>query len=213
MRAVQDFEQQGVCCIFDLGDVVDRRAGDECRASLQEILHLWNPATIPTFHLVGNLMTYRDVVYIKEAFVRPPGSLYFSYQVGEITFIALDTYDLAFCGSPSRATETERLYQKLRSSSRSPHLHQHPELNGGLSATQMLWLEERLMQVQKYGGFAVMISHAPLYPGLTKYGDAACWNGPEVVQLIDKYSSHVLCCLAGHDHYGAECVHQEAFRM
>ena len=70
--------------------------------------------------------------------------------------------------------------------------------NGGLSGTQLQWLNEVLDGAQKNGEIVIVSGHLPIHKGSCR-ADAYLYNHEEVIALFKRYDC-VKVYLAGHDH-------------
>jgi hypothetical protein len=211
---------------FNLGDIVDRRAGDaeSAGAAWDVVMAAFDSqgarSGCTTHHIHGNhdltALGFREVA--RRLRPRMPANrfstsaaadeaeapLYFAAiepDSGALC-IMLDTYDLAVKGRPSGQAEALELLQRMKKK-RSPGTGQHEELNGGVGKAQLAWLAATLDTAAAEERCVVVMSHAPLVPYVTHWGDAVCWNGGDVRSIINAHGRDtVVAVLSGHDHFG-----------
>jgi len=106
----------------------------------------------------------------------------------------------------ARALRTRLLREAQQEGIRAAYLTEHEEMNGAIGEQQMGWLRGRLGMARESMQRMVVLSHAPLQPEATYYGDAACWNCHEVSDLLDSFQDVVALVVTGHDHIGGEAV-------
>ena len=130
-----------------------------------------------------------------------------------IRFVVLDCYDIAKMRRPSTSTKYQKADTILKH--RNPNYKNNensPEglqglarrfvaFNGGVGATQLVWLQETLKRAREAGERVVIVSHLPLMPGSS---GSVCllWNHAEVLKVLREYRDVVALSLSGHAHKG-----------
>eukprot|EP01106_Pelomyxa_sp_JSP_P012495 TRINITY_DN3485_c0_g2_i1.p1 TRINITY_DN3485_c0_g2~~TRINITY_DN3485_c0_g2_i1.p1 ORF type:complete len:271 (-),score=75.61 TRINITY_DN3485_c0_g2_i1:43-855(-) len=211
---------------INLGDTVDRKAGGNVDLASHVVFAL-SRSRCDVIHLIGNhdlssisreqlkrVFKWTQFVAKSEVPIAPEEAgtaAYCCYSLGkDWSIISLDTYDLALSAfaypkGHAKLVEAQAMYDE-GNRKHLPHYSIHPEQNGGVGAAQLRWLGQALAQLRAAGKRAVVVSHAPLSPRVTKYEDALCWNWPHVCAVVAKYRDVVTLCVAGHDHFGAHAV-------
>lgn len=179
-----------------LGDLIDRdfKAFATVSPLLEGLGH-------PVYHLLGN-HDYTVAEGEKGRVVSTIGMPhdYYQFSVSGVRFIMLDTNDLSTykypAGSP-QDLESEALLKKLieeKSNSGKPW-------NGGISATQLKWLDAELAAADKARERVILCGHHPLLPG----NGHQAWNCDGVLAVIDRHPC-VAAYFNGHFHDGAEVM-------
>jgi manganese-dependent ADP-ribose/CDP-alcohol diphosphatase len=125
---------------------------------------------------------------------------YYSFHHAGVRFVMLDTNDLSIykhaAAAPATA-EAKALLEKLKADNSTAA----KPWNGGISKTQLDWLERELAAADAAKERVVVCGHHPLLPE----AGHQVWNNREVIAVIERHSC-VLAYLNGHDHAGAEVV-------
>ncbi|MGN7786016.1 metallophosphoesterase [Niabella sp. 22666] len=191
---IQDFNQQKIPFIINLGDITDRDPTD-----LPPVLNLLNKSKRPVYNTTGN-HDYAGVTMNEDLFKKlgMPAE-YYTFKKGQWRFILLNTNEVASYanvkGSP-KEKELEEMIKKIKAAKG----HNAQEYNGGISSRQMDWLRQLLNQAERKKEKVLIFSHHPFAcaDGLTALNDQ------EVMSLVSAFSC-VKALIAGHHHSGAFC--------
>lgn len=177
-----------------LGDLIDRDF-----KSFATVMPLFDGLGHPARHLLGN-HDYSVKESEKGGVVRVAGMPreYYQFAHSGVRFVMLDTNDLSTyrypAGSP-QDLESEARLKKLageKSNNAKPW-------NGGISETQLKWLDEELTAADAAKQRVILCGHHPLLPS----AGHQLWNADEILALIDRHPA-VAAYFNGHNHKGAE---------
>ena len=77
--------------------------------------------------------------------------------------------------------------------------------NGGVSPSQLLWLEDTIRTCRLKGKRALVASHLPIHPSVAE-ADSLAWNSEEILKVVHGPSAAgrpvVAAVLSGHDRGG-----------
>ena len=179
-----------------LGDMIDRDFD-----SFHTILPLLEGLGHPVRQLLGN-HDY-DVADSEKARVVTTLGMptdYYQFSRSGVRVVMLDTNDLSIYkyreGSP-QDLESVAMLKKLAEAK----LNNAKPWNGGISETQLKWLNSLLEAADNAKERVILCGHHPLLPedGLQ------AWNGDAVLAVIDRHPC-VVACFSGHHHAGAEII-------
>jgi manganese-dependent ADP-ribose/CDP-alcohol diphosphatase len=194
--AVAWLAQQDLPFTLHLGDLVDRDF-----QSFGRILPLLDGLGHPTYHLLGN----HDYSVADGEKARVTSTLgmaqdYYQFKAAGLRFVILDTNDLSVYKYPHdspKNRESAEILAKLVAVNDSSA----KAWNGGLSATQLAWLESALAAADVAKERVILCGHHPILP---EEGDRL-WYNEGVIEVIDRHPS-VIAYFNGHRHSGAEVV-------
>lgn len=202
-QAVETIRAAGPAFTLHLGDLIDRDF-----KSFDTMLPLLAALGHPVHHLLGN-HDYSVAGGEKAGVVAKLGMPhdYYRFSHRGIRFLMLDTNDPSTYKHPADSAESAAAAQQL-AALKGPNAQ---PWNGGVSTSQLQWLEQELTAAEKAGERTILCGHHPLLPA-----DAhQLWNPPEVQAVIDRHPS-ILAWLNGHNHAGGyeerKGVHYLTFR-
>lgn len=179
--------------ILDLGDLIDRDF-----ASFDTILPVYQTGNVPVHRTLGNHDYAVNVTHLDDITRRlridPLGYYFVEYDAWRL--IVLNGNEVSLfatrAGTPLRQ-EAERTLTALQQRE-APNAQ---EWNGGVSETQLAWLNQQLAQAQRSGQSVIVAGHYPLYPA----GGLNLWNDAAVIAVLEQYPS-VVAYFNGHHHDG-----------
>jgi len=181
--------------IVHLGDFIDGNF-----ASYDSVLAIWNKLTIPKYLVMGNHDynvedKYKLRIYSKLGLDKiPNGKAYYDFTDKNWHFIVLNGNDMSY-QSVMPDTKDSEILEKFKS-----QLKQKSKAlawTGGLSSTQLNWLDDLLTQADNKKENVIVLCHFPLFPELI----SSIWNDYDVVNILNKHKS-VAAYFAGHVHAG-----------
>lgn len=190
--AVATFNGEALDFVVLLGDLVDE-GWESFDAALEPLARLRAPLHV----VLGN----HDFAVPEGLVGAVPGRLglsrrHYDFAFGGVRFLVLDqTEDSLFAtlpGSPARDRAEARL-ARLAAAGAANAEH----WNGGMSAAQLAWVEDRLAAAEAAGEPVVVFGHYPLAPGQRH----AMWE-PDALAGRLAAARHVQLYLCGHDHAG-----------
>lgn len=221
--AVQDWQQEGLGLVVDLGDIIDQQceARGDSHAALQAVLREWAPLAaepVAVERVIGNHELYN---FDRESCSRLiPGITpwYRSFSpVPGWRFVVLDTYDVNMIERGNPAAVEEGLQMLSRSNPndlRAPRgtvdigaglcgsARRFLPMSGALRGEQLRWLRETLCAAAAAGERVLVLSHQPLLAEAALWG-AVPWNNGEVLEVLRGAGEGVVAAvLAGHYHAG-----------
>jgi len=194
--AVADLAKEKLPFTLHLGDVIDRDF-----SSFATILPLFRPLGHPVRHLLGNHdfeMTEAQKPKIVPT-LGMPDDCYTSIESG-VKFIMLDTNDVSTYEHPEGSAEDLAAETLLRELSTAGANNAKP-WNGGLSQTQLQWLDKELTASDAGKQPAIICGHHPL---LAEEGHHA-WKNRDIIAIIERPPS-AQAYFCGHNHTGGETV-------
>jgi manganese-dependent ADP-ribose/CDP-alcohol diphosphatase len=196
-EAVKRFNRERVDFTLNLGDAVDCNPND-----LDRVLQCLQLLKAPVYHLTGNHdyhgVTQVDALYRK---LDIPAPHYYTVEKDGWMFVFLNTNEIASYAPLTDEQQAELL--TMRRYIEENRLPQGATWNGGVSRTQLAWLDSLLQETDRTDRKVIICSHHPLYP--ENYDTAL--NNREVLQVIGSHSC-VKLLLAGHHHAGDFATYQ-----
>lgn len=194
--AAADLSKEKLPFTLHLGDAIDREF-----SSFAAVAPLFGGFGHPVHHVLGNHeFTVADADKIRVASILGLPHDYYAFRRSGVRFVMLDTNEVSTYKHPQGSAAdraAERVMMELAASGRQ---HAKP-WNGGLSATQLDWLDRELTAADAAGERAIVCGHHPL---LSEQGHQA-WNNREIVAAIDRHPC-VLAYFCGHNHEGGEVI-------
>jgi predicted phosphodiesterase len=201
--AVEFFNGQRLAFVVHLGDLIDR-----AWASFDPVLDILSALEPATHHVLGN----HDFEVEDSRIGEVPGRLGIPdrrrfVDIGEFRLILMDTTDVSTYahaeGSPGRRAGEAEL-KRLQAT----RLVQAQSWNSGIGGEQMAWFEAACQEARREGRRVVVFGHHPLLPA----GGHALWNGPVVLQALER-QNNVVAWFNGHHHAGAMARFREVLLM
>lgn len=180
---------------------------------------------VATLHCLGNHCLYnmsREILNerlgIHHLTDGQPHS-YYSYSPHPLyKLIFIDGYDVSFLGWPPGHPRHEEAVKILNQHNpnddkNSPNgLHgfnrRFVKFGGGLSDTQLQWLDQELSSAKEAGQKVIIASHLCIHPN-TCSPVCLLWNYDKVLALIRRWRGVVVATLAGHAHLDGEYMEEE----
>lgn len=190
--AVQEFIQQRVDAIINLGDLVDR---DPDR--IDGLMEIMRTARVPIWSVAGNhdftgSSTSPQEVY-KSLGMNSP---YYQIRRPPFRLLFLDSNELSGLKYPEGSREL-RDGRALIASMRKAGATNAFDWNGGLGEKQLAWLNQQVNNACLNAESVVLISHHPFFPDSTH----AMLNAPEIQDLV-RNSPNIVLSISGHKHDG-----------
>lgn len=177
-----------------LGDLIDRDL-----KSFATVMPVFNGLGHQVRHLLGNhdySVADGEKCRLLEIAVMPHEC--YQFRNSGVRFVMLDTNDLSTykhpAGSPQEM-EAQAVLKKLV----EKNTNNAKPWNGGISETQLKWLEAELTAADTEKERVILCGHHPLLPA----EGHQVWNSEEVLAVIDRHPS-VAAYFNGHNHAGAE---------
>lgn len=176
--------------VVGLGDLIDRNL-----ASFDSVNQILNTSKKEIFHVAGN----HDFEVEKADFDKVGEKLgfqesYYSFSKKGWKFIFLNGNEITYnSNDPGIVKQAEKLVNRLV-------LEKKPNAakwNGGMSETQISWLENELKNAEKNRLKVILFCHYPLLP-LEAH---SLWNSEQVLPVLEKYNC-VKVWINGHNHAG-----------
>ncbi len=194
--AVDSLAKKNLPFTLHLGDFIDRDF-----AGFDVMLPLLVPLGHPVHHLLGNhdyTVSDGEKGKVVEKLGMPHD--YYTLRESGVRIVMIDTNDLSIYKYPADSTQTQNadtLLQKLAADG----LNAAKKWNGGVSETQLAWLEKELTAADAAKEPVILCGHHPLIPA----DGYQVWNSEVLLAMIDKHPS-VATYFCGHQHAGAEVV-------
>lgn len=191
-RAIEALQREKLAFTMHLGDFIDRdfKSFDVMLPLLAELGH-------PVHHLLGN-HDYSVADSEKAGVVSTLGMPhdYYGFRSHGVRFLMTDTNDLSVYRQPGdspRTTEANGILEGLKAA-KEPGA---AKWNGGISSTQLAWLDRELAAADAAEERVFVCGHHPLLPADIHQA----WNHAEVVAVLEKHPS-VIAWFNGHNHAG-----------
>ncbi|NP_001080428.1 manganese-dependent ADP-ribose/CDP-alcohol diphosphatase [Xenopus laevis] len=127
-------------------------------------------------------------------------------------FLLIDGYDLSPIGREKTSLKYDISFNLLKEKNPNEDLNSPTGLeeeqfvlfNGGISPSQLDWIQSILTSSDKKEEKVFVVSHLPVHPDAA---DTMCliWNYPEVLSMLQSHPC-VVGYLAGHNHEGRYCM-------
>ena len=177
--------------VVGLGDLIDRDF-----ISFEPVNKILDKSKRRVYHVTGN----HDLQVEKPLLAAVPRKLnmkkktYYSVNRDNWQFIFLDGNEITLhSNDPEIVTKANEWIKKLRDEGKL----NGQTYNGGISETQLQWLEDKLKKASKNGMNVVIFCHFPLLPATAE----VLWNVEEVIPVLEKYDC-VKAWINGHNHAG-----------
>uniref|UniRef100_A0A8C5WJV2 Manganese-dependent ADP-ribose/CDP-alcohol diphosphatase n=1 Tax=Leptobrachium leishanense TaxID=445787 RepID=A0A8C5WJV2_9ANUR len=127
-------------------------------------------------------------------------------------FLLIDCYDLSVIGREKSSVKYGKSLKLLKDKNPNENLNsprgldedRFVQFNGGVSCTQLNWIDGILESSDENEEKVVVVGHLPIHPDST---DTICltWNYEEMLSVLQAHPC-VVAYFAGHDHDGGYCV-------
>jgi len=191
-KAVDELNKHPLEFTIHLGDFIDRDF-----KSFDSVTPIWNQLKSKSYHVLGN----HDFEMADSLKKHVPQKMnltnrYYSFNTHNWKFIVLDGNDLSFYGSiDSLKLDEAKILFETKQKDSLPYAQTY---NGGLSATQLIWVKKELELAQKNNLNVGFFNHFPANP----IDNHNFWNTQEFLTLIANYSN-IKLFMNGHNHEGA----------
>lgn len=194
--AVADLAKEKLPFTLHLGDMIDRTF-----SSFGTILPLLDGLGHPVRHLLGNHdydMADADKAGVLGALAMPAD--YYAFRSSGVCFVMLDTNDVSTYKHPEGSAADLAAMETMRKLEQTGGKNAKP-WNGGVSISQLEWLEKELAAADAAKVPVIVCSHHPLLP---EEGHHA-WNNRDILAVIEKHPC-VRATFCGHNHAGNEVI-------
>jgi hypothetical protein len=190
-EALAQFNQEKVQFVVNLGDTIDRNI-----QSFDAIMPLFKEARAPVYHVIGNHDF--DIQPESDERVLPALGLkkgYYAVAKGSWRLIFLNGFELRypFPADENLKKESETLYSRLHAEGKE----NAQRWNGGISQSQIAWLEAQLKKADESRNRVLVLCHFPARPEALHN----LWNDAEVVSVLERHRS-VKAYFGAHNHDG-----------
>lgn len=195
-QAAADLAKEHLPFSLHLGDVIDRDF-----ASFAAVMPLFEGLGHPVRHLLGN----HDFSVKEAEKAKVPAALsmrndYYAFHQDGVRFLMLDTNEVSTykhpAGSPQSLAAAE-----LMATMAVGNANNAKPWNGGVSKTQLDWLEAELGAADAAKQAVIVCGHHPL---LSEQGHQA-WNNRDILAMIDRHRC-VRAYFCGHNHAGGQVI-------
>ena len=194
--AAADLAREKLPFSLHLGDVIDSDF-----TSFAVVLPLFAGLGHPVRHLLGNHdFSVEDAEKSRVVSTLGMPADYYSFRSSGVRFVMLDTNDVSTYKHPQGSPESQAAEKFLVELSAACPANAKP-WNGGVSATQLAWLEKELTAADAAREPVIVCGHHPL---LSEEGHQA-WNNREILAVIERHSS-ARAYFCGHNHAGGQVV-------
>lgn len=191
-EAVNEFNAVPLDFVIHLGDFIENDLNNA------DVLHpITAKLSAPFWHVLGNHDF--DNSRGKMADILDKYKMrnnYYSQLVNGYRFIILDTNEIGVIEHPDDSPEWKAGRELLDTLIAQQAVNSF-DWNGGLSQTQLEWLDNELAKAEEAGEKAVLFAHHPVFPP----GNLVALNASDVLQIIDKHPN-IVAFINGHHHCG-----------
>lgn len=190
--AVADFNGQDLDFVTTLGDIIDRHW-----ESYDHILPLYDSLSAPNHFLLGNhdydvaadyLASVERVLGLERS--------YYDFAGGGYRVLVIDGNEISLFANPEDS-EAHLLAAERLALLEAAGAVNAKRWNGGLSAAQFAWIEDRMSAARDAGERVIVQGHYPIYPR----NEHNLWDDDQLVALLTSYENFVLY-MNGHNHMG-----------
>jgi len=190
--AILDFNTRELSFVIQLGDLIDKDF-----ESYDSVLSVFNKIKTDKYHVLGN-HDYNVDEKNKVKILDEMGlvSSYYGFVSNGWRMIILNGNDLSSYApknSSEHTEESETFFQKIKDSAAI----NAQNWNGGLSSTQISWLQENLQQASLSGEKVILFCHFPVFPSRAEN----LWNDVDLITILESYDC-VKAFFSGHYHAG-----------
>lgn len=186
-RIIEDFNNQKLDFIINLGDTIDRDW-----ISYNEILPLFKEFQSPVYHVLGN-HDYEVEDYRKSQVPESIGTdKYYDFSINSWRFIILDGNEISTYANIAGSENYLKAEKLLAEQNVNSNFW-----NGGIGNERLTWLKEKLQKASKNHEKAVLFCHFPIYPA----DRHNLLNDCELLDIIHQHSC-VKAWFNGHNHHG-----------
>ncbi len=190
-KAVSVFMKDSVDLIINLGDLIEKNYD-----SYKPVLNILYSSGIKTCHITGNHdysvdSLKRDCLPV----LGGSGKGYYSFVRDQYRLIFINGNEISTYGSYNKTaiSEAANLIGKLKNMNEINAI----EWNGGISGTQLDWINNQLAEAAGKSEKAILFCHFPIAPNNIHN----LLNYKEVYSTLQKYNN-VVAWFSGHNHEG-----------
>lgn len=197
-EAVQAFNDQELAFVATLGDIIDRHW-----ESYSHILPVYDRLQHPHHFVLGNHDFEVAGDYL-HAVLREVGleRAYYSFRLPGWRFVVIDGNEISLFANP-KGSETHATAQaRLAAMVERKAVNAQP-WNGGMSDTQLAWLEAELGEAEAAGERVVAFGHYPVFPEDMHN----MWDYERFLEIVTRSPSFA-AFMNGHNHAGNYDVNQ-----
>ena len=194
--AAADLAKERLPFSLHLGDAIDRDF-----SAFATILPLFAGLGHPVRHLLGNHdYSVKDTEKSQVAATLGMPQDYYAFGNSGVRLILLDTNDISVYKHPQGSAPTLGAEAAMKQQT-SSHANNAKSWNGGVSATQLEWLEKELTAADAAKEPVLLCGHHPILP---EEGHQT-WSCQDLMAVIDRHSC-VRAYLCGHNHAGGQAI-------
>ena len=179
--------------VLDLGDLIDRDF-----QSFNTILPIYQSVKVPVHRTLGNHDYAVNVTHLDEIPRRlemePLG--YYSVDYDGWRVIVLNGNEISLFATRA-GTPLRRQAEDTLAALQQQGAARAKEWNGGISQTQLEWLDGQLTEAEHARQSVIVAGHYPLYPA----GSLNLWNDAAVIAVLEQHPS-IKAYVNGHHHDG-----------
>ncbi|XP_075034234.1 manganese-dependent ADP-ribose/CDP-alcohol diphosphatase [Mixophyes fleayi] len=218
--------------ILQLGDIIDgyNVQNKSSETSLAKVLTEIEKLKIPVHHIWGNHEFYNfsrkrllesklNSMRIKDTLTTSPENLhhlesFYAYHFSpfpKFRLLLIDSYDLSVIGRDPSSHKYVKSLKLLKQKNPNEDMNSSEDLaepyfvqfNGGISTTQLKWINSVLETSDKSNEKVMVAGHLPIHPDST---EPMCltWNYEEILAVLQAHPC-VVAYMSGHDHSGGYC--------
>jgi len=201
--AVDAWDAQGdVRCVINLGDTINGNSSDSGKnaAELEVVATVFDRLAVPVHHAIGNHCLSVEREHLRRR-LGIPGSYYTVPLAPGWRLIVLDTTEMS--GHSNLPPDSDAVQEAEAYMSAHPLGEDEPQMaswNGGITSSQLRWLDERLTEANVAGESVIVAAHHQAGRGAARPTHLA-WNWKEIRAAMVA-SKCVKLYLSGHDHMG-----------
>lgn len=199
--ACREFDRIEVDLAVNLGDIIEGYGVDDVDAvhattDLRAVMRVFSMLRTPLCHVIGNHCRAVPKNTLLAALHLMRHTYYAREPAPGWRLIFLDTSQLSPSAVDAPYEDTDTMRQIIAAERRPLH-----DYHGALATDQLKWLQGQLDAAVKEHQKVIILSHYPLADGAARPSHVVA-NTIAIRRIIERDSTPVVLCLAGHDHLG-----------
>ena len=194
--AVADLAREQLAFTLHPGDLIERDF-----ASFAAVLPVFDGLGHPVRQVLGNhdfAVADAEKARVVPTLGMPSG--YYQFDSCGVRFLILDTNEVSTYRHPAGSTAADAGMEAMQALAAAGQVNAKP-WNGGISPTQLEWLDRQLGTADAARQPVIVCGHHPLLPEEGHH----TWNHREIIAVLKRHPA-VRAYFCGHQHAGAQVI-------